>query len=366
MNKLGIASVALVALAAITFFKLNARRSEDTEQPKVTVTLPKIKSDQVDELELSSPDKPKVRLVKKDGAWRVAEPVDAKADDNAVNTAITKLSELEVSSVAATLPKSHAKLEVDEKGSTHVIAKGAGKVLLDAFIGAYKSGSSMVRLNGQDAVAAVRGSIRFAFTKDTKEWRHRQINDTPAETVQQITFTNKDGRLQFKREADDKFVQVIAKGDKKIEPLDANKVKGVVGTAANLSATDFAAPGETPEQLGFTADSGTVVLDVKNDKGESQITYRIGGQKDQSYYVRKDGDDITYVVSAWIGGRLLSNKESLTKKAAGEEGSRENPIPVAPSGVQGMDQLPPDVQKQIMQQMQQQQMQQQRMPQGHP
>lgn len=365
MNKLGIASIALVALAAVTFFQLNARRSEDTEQPKVTVELPKIKSDQVEELELASPDKPKVRLVKKDGAWRVAEPVDAMADDNAVNTAITKLTELEVASVAATLPKSHEKLEVDDKSGTHVIAKGGGKVLLDAFIGAYKSGSSMVRLNGQDAVAAVRGSIRFAFSKDLKEWRDRQINDTPPESVQQITFTNQDGRLQFKREGD-AFVQVLAKGEKKIDPLDANKVKGVVGSAANLSATDFATADETPEQLGFTPDAATVVLDVKDDKGESQITYRIGAQKDQSYYVRKDGDDVTYLVSAWVGGRLLSNREGLTKKAAGEEGSRENPIQVPPTGMQGLDQLPPDVQKQVMQQMQQQQMQQQRMPAGHP
>jgi hypothetical protein len=366
MNKLAIASIALVALAALTFFQLNARRSEDTEQPKVTVELPKIKSDQVEELELSAPDKPKVRLVKKDGAWRVAEPVDAKADDNAVNTAVTKLTELELAGVAATLPKSHEKLEVDEKSGTHVIAKGGGKTLLDAYIGAYKSGSSMVRLNGQDAVAAVRGSIRFAFTKDVKEWRDRQINEVPAETVQQITFVNKDGRLQFKRE-NDAFVQVLAKGEKKIDPLDANKVKGVVGTAANLSATDFAAGTETPEQLGFTETSGTVVLDVKNDKGEeSQITYRIGAQNDQSYYLRKDGDDVTYLISAWVGGRLLSNREGLIKKEKTEEGSRENPIQVQPNNIQNMDQLPPEVQKQLMQQLQGQGQQPQRMPPGHP
>lgn len=355
MNKLAIASIVLVALGALTFIQLNARRSEDTEQPKVKVELPKIKSDQVEELVLAPPDKPKVKLVKKDGAWRVVEPVDAKADDNAANTAVTKLTELEVSSVAATLKKSHEKLEVDEKTGTHVIASGGGKTLIDAYIGAYKSGSSMVRLNGQEAVAAVRGSIRFAFTKDVKDWRDRQVNDTPPETVQQITFTNKAGRLQFKREGD-AFVQVLAKGEKKIDPLDANKVKGVVGTAANLSATDFATGSETPEQLGFTPESGTVVLDVKNDKGEeSQITYRIGAQKEQSYYLRKDGDDLTYVISAWIGGRLLSDREGLTKKDKGAEGSRENPIQVQPNNIQNLQQLPPDVQKQIMQQMQQQQ-----------
>jgi hypothetical protein len=364
MNKLAIASIVLVALAALTFVQLNSRRSEDTEQPKVTIELPKIKSDQVEELELAAPDKPKVRLVKKDGAWRVAEPVDAKADDNAVNTAVTKLTELELAGVAATLKKSHEKLEVDEKNGTHVVAKGGGKTLLDGYIGAYKSGSSMLRLNGQDAVAAVRGSIRFAFSKDVKEWRDRQINETSADTVQQITFVNAAGRLQFKRE-NDAFVQVLGKGEKKIDPLDANKVKGIVGTASNLSATDFATGTETPEQLGFTDTSGTVVLDVKNDKGEeSQITYRLGAQKDQSYYLRKDGDDVTYLVSAWVGGRLLSKRDDLIKKEKGEEGSRENPIQVQPSNIQNMQNLPPEVQKQLMQQMQGGQ-QLQRMP-GHP
>ena len=200
MKKLTIASIVLVALGALTFVQLNALRSEDTEQPKVTIELPKIKSDQVEELELAPPDKPKVRLVKKDGAWRVAEPVDAVADENAVNTAVTKLTELEMSSVAATLKKNHEKLEVDAAKGVHVIAKGGGKPLLDAYIGAYRSGSTMLRLEGQEPVAAVRGSIRFAFTKETREWRDRTITDIPTESVQQMTFVNAKGKLVFKRD----------------------------------------------------------------------------------------------------------------------------------------------------------------------
>lgn len=342
MNKLAVASIVLVALAALTVVQMSSRRSEDTAQPKVTVTLPKLKSDQVDELELSAPDKPKVHVVKKDGAWRVTEPVDAKADENAVNTAITKLTELEVGGIAATLPKNHEKLEVDDKNGTHVVAKGGGKVLLDAFIGAYKSGNSMLRLNGQDVVAAVRGSIRFAFNKEVKEWRDRQITEVPADTVQKITFKNGSGTLSFQREGD-AFTQVLSKGEKKIDPLDANKVKGIVGTASNLSASDFAAEGEAPEQLGFTPDAASVVLDVKNDQGESTIVYHVGAKKDQGYYLRKEGDDLTYVVSTWIGDRLLSNKESLTKKEEpAAKGSPQNPIQVMPTG---MKQLPPGMQQ---------------------
>jgi hypothetical protein len=276
--------------------------------------------------------------MKKDGAWRLTEPVDAKADENAVTTAITKLTELEVASVAATLAKSHEKLEVDEKNAAHVVAKGGGKVLIDAFIGAYKSGSTMLRLEGQDTVAAVRGSIRFAFAKDTKDWRDRKITDIPTEQVQKITFINTGGTLSFQREGDG-FTQVLGKGEKKIEPFDANKAKGVVGTAANLSATDFAKPDETPEQLGFTPSGPSVVLSLKSDAGESEVVYRIGNKvENTSYYVRKDGDDITYLVSAWIGERLLATRDTFVKKEP--TGAPDDPIQVQPTGMQG---LPPGV-----------------------
>lgn len=343
MNKLGIASIVLVALAAVTLFQLNARRADVAESPKVSIELPKLKSDQVEELELTAPDKPKVRLAKKDGAWRMVEPVDAKADENAVNTAITKLTELEVASVAATLAKNHEKLEVDDKHGTRVVAKGGGATLLDLYVGAYKSGSSMVRIAGEDPVAAVRGSIRFAFTKDVKEWRDRKITDIPTEQVQKITFIHAGGKLTFQREGD-AFVQVLAKGEKKIDPLDANKVKGIVGTSSSLNAIDFAAPGEAPEQLGFTDKSPSVVLDLKSDAGESQIVYRVGDKKDTSFYLRKDGDDVTYLVSQWIGERLQATRDTLTKKEPdAPKGSRDNPIQVAPTPMQ---QLPPGMQLQ--------------------
>lgn len=329
MNKLGIVSIVVIALAVLVFMKMSSRRAEENQKPSVTVTVPKLKSDAIDELELSSPDKPKVRLVKKDGAWRVAEPLDAKADQNAVTTALTKLSELEVSSVAATLKKNHEKLEVDEKSGTHVIAKGAGKTLLDGYIGAYRSGSSMLRLQGQEAVAAVRGSIRFAFSKDLREWRDRSITEIPTESVQSITFVNKNGKLAFKREGD-AWKQVLAKGEKPIQPLDESKVKGIVGTSSSLSATDFADPTATPEAIGLGNDAATVLLDIKQESGESQLVYRIGAQKEQSYYLRKDGDDTIYLVSAWIGGRLLGSKDSFIKKAEAPSGSPENPIQVSP------------------------------------
>jgi hypothetical protein len=328
-NRLGIATVALIALIGITVWRLGSREAEDAPPAQATVKLPKIDKDKVDELVLSVPDKGTVRLVKKDTEWRLVEPVDALADQEAVSNALVKLVELEVSGVAATKAKNHVRLEVDATKGTHVVVKSGGKPMLDAWIGAYQSGNSMLRLEGQEPVATVRGSIRYAFSKHVREWRDRQITDLPTDSVKQITFVNKTGRLQFARDAED-WKQITGKGEKPIAPLDVSKVKGVVGTAAVLTAVDFAEPGVTPEQAGLGEGAATVTLDLEDDKGKQQVVYRIGNQKEQSYFLQKQGVDTVFLVSQWIGGRLTPAPDAFVKK--------EEPAAAAPpAGLPGAD-----------------------------
>ena len=40
-----------------------------------------------------------------------------------------------------------------------------GQTVIDMFVGSFQSNNSMVRLNGQNNVATVKGSIRYLFTK---------------------------------------------------------------------------------------------------------------------------------------------------------------------------------------------------------
>ncbi|MFI5306504.1 MAG: DUF4340 domain-containing protein [Polyangiales bacterium] len=337
-NRLGVATLVLLALLGLTMWRMSSRQAEDQPAPKVEVKLPKIDSTKIDELALHAPDKPAVRLIKKGDLWRVAEPLDAAADQDAVKAALDKLRELEVTGVAATQAQSHEKLEVDSKKATHVIARAAGKVLLDAYLGTYLSGNTMLRLEGQTAVATVKGSIRYVFTKQVREWRERTIAKGEAKDVQQVAFANKNGHFVFLREGE-KWKQVLGKGEKRIDPLDDTKVMGIVSTAVNLNATDFADAAMTPEQAGLGASASTVSLKLGGaDAGVPQeISYRIGGQKEQDYYLQREGVDTIFVISSWVGGRLLASPDTLIKKAepaspAGPPGSRQNPIKVEPIG----------------------------------
>jgi hypothetical protein len=207
------------------------------------------------------------------------------------------------------------------------------------WIGSYKSGNSMLRIEGQDPVATVRGSIRYAFSKHLREWRNREITEVPTADVQKIIFHNAKGHLEFVRDGDE-FKQLLAKGEKPITPLDANKVKGIVGTAASLSATDFAEAGVTPQQAGLGPDAATCTLQLGGDAGTSEIVYRVGSMKDQSYYVQREGVDTIYLVTQWIGERLAANTESLIKQDTPPPSGDPHGGMQMPPGMQ----LPPGVQ----------------------
>jgi hypothetical protein len=338
-NRLGLATAVLLVLVGLVVWQISARESEDQAPSKAAqIKLPKIEAKAVDALELTSAGGEKVRLVKKGEEWRIAEPVDARADQDAVETAVNKLAELEVTGVAATKTKNHERLEVDEKKGTRVTAKSGDKVLLDGYIGLYQSGSSMLRLHGQEPVASVKGSIRYAFSKPVREWRDRTITKVETSAVQELLFENKNGTFQFVREGDE-WKQIVPKGKKPIAPLDLPKVKGLAGTAASLNAVDFAEPGVTPEQAGLGAGAATVQVKLGGDAGEQQIVYRVGSEKDKNFYLQRQGDDTIYLVSAWIGGRLVPSADSFIKKEpeqpaggeAAQPGSPQNPIRVEPT-----------------------------------
>lgn len=339
-NRLGTAIVVLLALGGLTFYQLSTREALDKAAPQASVTLPKLKREAIDELAVSGGDQPAVRLVKKGNEWRVAEPLDAKADQDAVTTALDKLVELEVTGVAATKAKNHERLEVDEKKGLRVIARGTGKTLLDGYIGSYQTGNTMFRSQGQDAVASVRGSIRYAFAKATREWRDRTINKLELKALQEIAFASKNGNFRFAHEGDT-WKQVLGAGQKGIERFDEKKVSGIVSAVLDLSATDFADANVTQEQAGLTAGAATVTLTTTGEAGPQQIRFRVGGNKDKDYYVLREGIDTIFVVSSWVGDRLMPKADLFAEKkepAPGENtaplGSRENAIQVLPTRVE--------------------------------
>ncbi len=333
-NRIAIASVVLVILTALVVWKVQQRGAEVVAAPDVTVTLPAFKQGDIDELTFAAPERPKVRHVKQGDTWNLVEPVAAKSDQSAITTALSKLGELEVTGVAATKKENHGMLEVDPKKGTHVTAKAAGKTVLDVWIGSYRSGNSMLRKEGEDTVATVKGSIRFAFSKFLREWRDRSILDLDADHVQSVELSNPHGHFKFVKNGG---AWAQAPGEKPIVRFDPERVKSLVSAIATIDASDFAEDGVTPEAAGVGAGAATVLVTTASDAGPGQTLLRIGNLKGSDRYLTVDGVPTLFLVSRWLADRLIGGADQVqaleeTKEAAG--GSAQNPIPVEPSGMQ--------------------------------
>lgn len=311
-----VAFVVLAALLGITVWQFKARDAEDQRAADVTVTLPTIKKEEVDELSISAPEKTPVSFKKVEDKWRMTAPLSSDADASAIDTALSKLAELEVIGVAATKPESHESLDVVEGKGIHVVAKGAGKTLSDVLIGAYRSGNTIVREPSSDVSAVVKGSMRYAFDKVVKDWRDRTVSGLTAEQVTAITFQNSEGTFNFVKEGSE-WKQ--APGDKKIPDFESGKIVSLVGTATSMRANDFATEDQTADSVGVgDKPVGKVILTTSGDAGSQQVVLLVGNKRNDGYYLKNEAKEPIYVVSDFAGSRMLSGRDKFVKDAPGK------------------------------------------------
>jgi hypothetical protein len=310
-NKILTGLAVLAVLLAITVWQFNAREQEYSRAPEVTAKLPKIKKEDIDELSIAVPEKQAVSLKKTGKTWNLVEPMQTPADQAAVDGVLAKLEELDVTGVAATKPDNYAQLEVDDKKATHVVAKQGGKVVADLLIGAYRGGNTMVREKSAVNVATVKGSIKYAFDKELKDWRDRLVVEVTADQVTAVTFENAKGAFRFVRDGKD-WKQ--APGEKPLPNFDGAKVNSLVGTATQLHASDFAAKDVTADAAGVGAKSeGVVTLTTGGDAGVQSIVLHVGHKQGDGYYLTREGKDPIFLVSEFAGGRLTPSADKFAK-----------------------------------------------------
>ena len=334
-TKMAIALGALLLIVAVTALQQQAEQAADSRGADTTVSLPSVDPEQVDTLEVAAPDKTPVTLVKSDAGWALSEPVAAEASERALETALDKLSDLDVTGVAATQVKNHERLEVSEGKAIHVVAKQGDVVQADLWIGVYRSGSTMVREAGKDEVAAVRGSIRYAFDKEVKDWRNRTVTDIPSDNVARLTLETKAGTVVLERKGDT-FEQ--AAGQPPIERFDEAKAKSVVSSVARLTAVDFAGPEIDPAAVGTVEGRlSRVTLELSGDAGASQVVLKLGEKKGNHYYLQREGNDVIYRVARFVGDRLSKGPEEFVKpeesKAATASPHAKAPTKIYPQAI---------------------------------
>jgi hypothetical protein len=340
-NRIIIASVILLGLLGVVVALVNRERAEDAAEPDVKVTLPAFDKDTIDELYFAAPNKPAVRHVKKDGKWMLVEPLEAPSDSASIKSALGKLDELEVTGVAATTKDNHGRLEVDAEKGTRVTAKAGGNTVLDLWVGIYKSGNSMLRKEGEDVVATVRGSIRFAFQKELRGWRDRTILSLNTDDMVALEVATAEGTLKFVKQ-DGAWAQ--APGEKPIERFDPSLVDKIAASIATLKAADFPKTPISDEEAGMTEgkDAATVTVTLGGDAGQEGVVLRLGKTVATNRYLKHEGDPTMYLVANYLAANMTGGPSKFQKA----EEQPEAPGAAAPQGMPpgmppGMPGMPP-------------------------
>ncbi len=343
-HRLPIAGVVFAGLLALAVWKLGERNEESAAiDPEASALLPDLEGDDIDRLEIRRPDEEPIVLEKKGDAWVLTAPVKADADKTAVSTAVDKLDDLEVMDVAATKAAHHDKLEVSDEKAVHVIVgRDGGKEWVHLLIGAYRGGNTMVRKAGDDRVAAVKGSIKYAFNKPLRDWRDRHIVDVDAKRIVGLRFENDHGRFAFERNPGGTWKQ--AEGTT-LERFDPDKVASVATALARMSASDFAPADATPETTGLGEGAATVLLRIAPERKGApdggtpdggaaapsgpveEVVLRLGGQVEgkEQFYLQRQGRNTIYVVSKYLADRLRpeASRFQQEEKKEGEQGDEQ-------------------------------------------
>lgn len=359
--RLAIAAITLLAMVGLAIWAIREESGDTAVAEEDTPTLPEIERDAITEIEIQRPEEEAVRLVKDGETWRLAAPVEAAAAQTTVDTVLDKLADLEVRGVASSQARFHERFEVDAAHGVHVIARAGDEEVIDFWIGGFRSGATLIRLDGQDPTLMVAGSIKFAFNKAPRDFRDRAIVELEPDDVREATFTNANGTFRFRKSGDawEQVLEPAAEGGEAPAPIErfsATKVGTAVSGLARLRASDFAAPDVTPESAGFGESAPRIVLVSGEGESAETLTLHVGNEVEEgTRYVMREGDDTIYTVSRFMAERLVPNAEAFQEPEPGAEPEAAEPA-APPAGMPGGGggQLPPELMQQIQRQLQQQ------------
>jgi hypothetical protein len=350
-NRIAIGAVAFVALLGLTLWAT----SRDDRQPTSASELPELSIDKaaVTSLEITRPSGERVVLSNASGDWRLVEPLDAEADPNNAESALNRLDELTLVRIVATQESNYGRLEVDDENAVRVLVKTGEDTVANLGIGKYADGMTMIRVDDHVEVFGASGSLRYAFDRDLKAWRNRRVVTEESANVQTIAFESAAGTFAFER-AEGGWT--ATEGAKQLGEFDPKKVTGLVSTAARLIATGFAPEDTSEARAGFSAPSGKVTMTLAD--GGEPIVLELGDATDDASetYLRRVGNPTVYVVSQYLADRLRPAPDDFEKVDEPPTPPPAMPaMPGGPPGGQGAPQLPPEVMRQLQEQIRRQQ-----------
>ncbi len=374
MGKNLIAVAILIVLGVIALFVVRDRPSSKKE--KAASAIASYSVDKLDEVRILRTEgtgeaaaKENIVLVKTGDTWKMVEPIAYPVEENPVEYLAETLGKLKVIDIISDNKSKHALFGVDEKLGVEMVALQRDKQLLHIIVGKSTGNFTYVRLPESDEVYRVLGSHRRDFDKSATSLRDKTVLDLKVADIGKVTFIGKHGELVLAREEGKAGAKLQPVGVQ-IKNFNESKAAGILRTVGRLRTREFVDSALPNEQSGLGDDADKIIIELTGSGEPETITLWLGADKEENKvtYLKTSQSDQLFLIMTAIADRIRVAaddfartddelaKDEEQKKKAGANGMPGTAMPQGMGGTPGgQQQIPPEVMKQIREQMARQQ-----------
>lgn len=258
----------------------------------------KLQNDKIDALEVTTPQRT-VRFQKLNGEWQLAQPAVGRTDFSAVDGLVSRVSGLQMKSIASTDSTDLKRYGLDKPSATVRIGSGSSQATLVLGTAAGE-GSVYAKDLARPDVFAIDASLLDDLKKDPSEYRQkdlfdaRSFNTTRVEIVrnaQTAAFEKTKGKDKDGKE-EEKWRQVAPAA----RDVEAAKIEALISAATGARATGFV---ESTAKTGLATPELTVAFKFDERKEERVAFARSGGK---AYASRADSPGAATVDPSAVDG----------------------------------------------------------------
>jgi hypothetical protein len=293
--------VVVIALIAVVLVQRRQQQEFVASEPVASVSL---EPGRVSRLQIQRPGEPLVEFERVGGGWHMRQPFDYQAQEQAVQSLLTVLEDLELQDVVSSNPDNQGLFEVDSTG-TLVQAWDGDKQVMDLVVGKATPdyAHTYVRREGQDEVYRAVGMLTYNFNKKPDDWRDKTILNVNRDDIRRVELRYPKDDVDVVLARQDSVWTVSVDG-KDAAPADSMTVATLLGAASHLNTVSFAAESDQ-EKIDFEHPDFTLFLGT--DAGQHEVDFWKG--EANRWLARLAGrDDVTFSL-------FESNLNRIRKKA---------------------------------------------------
>jgi hypothetical protein len=222
-----------------------------------------------------------MQLEKGAGEWKMLEPVAARADFSAVEGLVSRLTTLQMKSIASENDSDLAKYGLDSPAATVTIGSGSSKATL-AVGKAAGEGAVFARDESKPLIVTIDAALLDELKKPASDYRQKDLFDARAFNATKVDVAYKGSTTTFekttKKGSDGEETTTWKQVAPAAKDADRTKVEDLISAATQARALEFA--DSAPKGA---LDSPELTVTITSDEGKRQEKVSFGRSGTQAF-----------------------------------------------------------------------------------